>query len=179
MASFAEKTAKAFRLTDEAWLRHANPWSVYTRIPIPPAFALAVWSRRWLGRWSLIPTGAVCLWTWVNPRAFPPPRSLDNWASKAVLGERLWSDPDAASVVRRHRRAVHVLTAVSALGLPLIGWGLWARKGWVLLTGLVTQSCGKLWSLDRMVWLYEDVTRERADHTARDRDTDSDRAARH
>ena len=45
MASIAEKTAKAFRLTDEAWLRHANPWSVYTRILIPPAFALAVWSR--------------------------------------------------------------------------------------------------------------------------------------
>ena len=163
MTSIAERTAKVFRLTDEAWLRHANPWSVYTRIPIPPAFALAVWSRTWIGRWSLIPTGAVCLWTWVNPRAFPPPSSLDNWASKAVLGERLWNDPATAAVAGRHRCAVNVLTAVNALGLPLIVWGAWALKGWVLVTGLAVQSCGKLWTLDRMVWFYEDVNRERAE----------------
>lgn len=167
MASIAAKTAKAFGLTDEAWLRHANLWSVCTRIPIPPAFALAVWSRTWIGRWSLIPTGAVGLWTWVNPRAFPPARSLDNWASKAVLGERLWSDPEAASVARRHQRAVKMLTAVNALGLPLIVWGSWALKGRVLVTGLVVQGLGKLWTLDRIVWFYEDVARERPDLTAR------------
>ncbi len=167
MASVADRTAKVFGLTDQVWLRHANPWSVYTRIPIPPAFALAVWSRTWIGRWSLVPTGAVCLWTWLNPRAFPPPTSLDNWASKAVLGERLWSDPDADSVARRHRPAVRVLTAVNVLGLPLILWGSWALKGWMLTAGLLVQSLGKLWTLDRIVWFYEDVGRERADLTAR------------
>ena len=167
MVSIRAKAEKAFRLTDEAWLRHANPWSVYTRIPIPPAFALAVWSRKWIGRWSLAPTGAVCLWTWLNPRAFPPPRSLDNWASKAVLGERLWSEPEAAALATRHRPAANLLTGVNSLGLPLIIWGMWALRGWVLTTGLVVQSFGKLWTLDRMVWFFEDVARERPDLAVR------------
>ena len=31
------RLTKAFGLTDaDAWRRHANPWSVYTRIPVPP-----------------------------------------------------------------------------------------------------------------------------------------------
>jgi hypothetical protein len=33
----ADAVAGAFRMTDEAWYSHANPWSVYTRFAaIPP-----------------------------------------------------------------------------------------------------------------------------------------------
>jgi hypothetical protein len=56
---------------------------------------------------------------------------------------------------------------VNVLGLPLILWGSWALKGWMLTAGLLVQSLGKLWTLDRIVWFYEDVGRERADLTAR------------
>jgi hypothetical protein len=72
------KLAKAFGLEGEAWQRHANPWSVYTRIPIPPLMVAAIWTRTRIGRWSLVPVGLVCAWTAINPRAFPPPRSLDH-----------------------------------------------------------------------------------------------------
>ena len=61
MSATEQAVAKAFGLTDEVWQRHANPWSVYTRIPIPALLALAVWSRTWIGRWSLLPIGVVGL----------------------------------------------------------------------------------------------------------------------
>ena len=32
---FEDSVKKAFGLEGEVWLRHANPWSVYTRMPIP------------------------------------------------------------------------------------------------------------------------------------------------
>ena len=37
--------AKCVGMTNEAWQRHANPWSVYTRFAAIPAGLLAIWSR--------------------------------------------------------------------------------------------------------------------------------------
>lgn len=45
--------ATAFRMTDESWRRHANPWSVWTRFAAIPAVVLAIWSRTWIGWWCL------------------------------------------------------------------------------------------------------------------------------
>jgi hypothetical protein len=36
------RMARAFGLEGDAWQRHANPWSVNTRIPIPPLLAAAI-----------------------------------------------------------------------------------------------------------------------------------------
>lgn len=35
-------------MDDTSWGRHANPWSVYSRMTLLPLFALAVWSRVWI-----------------------------------------------------------------------------------------------------------------------------------
>jgi hypothetical protein len=41
--SLEDGLAKAFGLrSEDAWRRHANPWSVYTRIPIPALLVAAV-----------------------------------------------------------------------------------------------------------------------------------------
>ena len=157
MATTENRMARAFGLRGDAWLRHANPWSVYTRIPIPAALTAAVWSRTWIGWWSLVPIVLVCLWTAVNPRAFPPPRSLDHWASKAVLGETLWSARKTVPVPRAHRRAPLLLLALNSLGLPIVVWGLVVLDFWMVATGLAIHMAGKNWFLDRMVWLYDDV----------------------
>jgi hypothetical protein len=159
--SVAEQSMiKAFGMTDEVWRRHANPWSVYTRIPIPGLLALAVWSRAWIGRWSLVPVGAVCLWTAVNPRAFPPPRSTDRWASQAVLGEQLWTASRKRGTKPRRHLAPAVLTGVNVLGASVLARGLVVRDPWMTATGLALHMTGKNWTLDRMVWHYEDAVRE-------------------
>jgi hypothetical protein len=40
---------KLFGLEGDAWMRHANPVSVWTRFAVLPLGALAVWSRQWIG----------------------------------------------------------------------------------------------------------------------------------
>jgi hypothetical protein len=150
---------KAFGMDDDVWRRHANAWSVYTRIPIPAMLALAVWSRSWIGRWSLLPVGAVAAWTAVNPRAFPPPRSTDRWATRAVLGEQLWTASRKEGTVTARRVAPAVLTGLNTVGAAVVARGLAVRDPWMTAAGLAVHMAGKNWFLDRMVWHYEDATR--------------------
>src|SRR5690606_13628352 len=98
---------------------------------------LAVWSRVWIGWWALLPTIAMILWLWINPRAFPPPRSTDNWASKGVLGERIWLNRREVPVPEHHRLVPHILSASSALGAVLLIWGLASLEIWPALLGAV------------------------------------------
>jgi hypothetical protein len=151
------KMAKAFGLEGDGWQRHANPWSVYTRIPIPALLAAAIWTRTRIGWRSLVPVGLVCAWAAINPRAFPPPRSLDHWASKAVLGETYWANRKDAPVPSRHRVAPNVLVMINTLGVPFVARGLVVRDGWMVLFGLAVHMAGKNWFLDRMAILYDDV----------------------
>jgi hypothetical protein len=47
------RVASLFGLKGDSWMRHANPWSVWTRFAVLPLLVLAVWSRDWIGWWSL------------------------------------------------------------------------------------------------------------------------------
>lgn len=161
--------ARSMHMTDAVWRRHANPWSVWTRMVTLPLLILAIWSRAWIGWWSLLPIAAAVLWTWLNPRVFPEPRSTNNWASKAVLGERLWLNRKNVPIPEHHRLAPHLLILASAAGVPLLVWGLWALAVWPTLLGLVLIAGAKLWFVDRMVWLYEDMnTSSPADNVERE-----------
>ena len=93
----------------------------------------------------------------LNPRLFPEPESTENWASKAVLGERVWKNRDEKPVPEIHRRVPHILNGVSAVGTVMLVWGVYRLHIWFTLTGLLVAFVGKLWFLDRMVWLYEDM----------------------
>lgn len=147
-------------MMDEAtWERHANPWSVWTRVPILPALCLAVWSRVWIGWWCLVPVAALVAWTWVNPRAFPPPATTASWAARAVMGERIWLARRSVPIPAHHAASAGVLTGLSALGLGPLLWGLWALDPWALAAGLVLATGAKLWFCDRMAWLWADMAR--------------------
>ena len=157
--SLESRLANAFGLKGEnAWRRHANPWSVYTRIPIPALLVAAIWSRVWLGWWAFLPV-VVCLsWAVVNPRVFPPPRTFDSWASRSVMGETRWANRKSAPVPPHHRTAPLLLGALSAAGLPFLVWGLVVLDPWITLFGLSVQMMGKLWFLDRMALLFDEVS---------------------
>jgi hypothetical protein len=151
------KIAQAFALDDETWLRHANPWSVALRNTVLPLFVLAFWSRLWFGWWAIVPVALALLWTWFNPRIFPAPTSLDHWTSKAVLGERIWLNRDAVPVPVYHRTVPNVLSAISGTGMLFVFWGLLMFDTWPTVFGMVIVYSGKIWFLDRMVWLWEDM----------------------
>ena len=145
------------RMDDATWERHTNPWSGWTRVLILPLFALAVWSRVWLGWWCLVPLALLVVWTVVNPRVFPPPKSIDNWMSKGVLDERVWLARKEVPIADHHAQMARILLVFTALGVLPFAWGLYHLDIWATLAGLLLVMGGKLWFLDRMVWLYQDT----------------------
>lgn len=151
------KIAASFSMDDPTWARHANPWSVWTRFTVLPLLILAIWSRVWLGWWCLIPVTITIGWMWLNPRIFPEPNSTNNWASKAVLGERVWLNRDNVPVPKHHQKVPNILSVVSTSGVVFLIWGLVALNFWPTLLGVTLVYLGKLWFIDRMVWLYEDM----------------------
>ncbi|MEQ9673445.1 MAG: hypothetical protein RLO10_03190 [Roseovarius indicus] len=146
-------------MSDRVWARHASPWSVYSRFTILPLLALAVWSRVWIGAWAWGAVTAVLLWTWVNPRAFPPPASLDSWAARGVLGERVFLN--RRDEVPGHHRVWGAMLSAGALpGAMVMAWGLWALDtAWAVFGTLLTMI-PKIWFADRMVWVYADWLRK-------------------
>ena len=105
----------------------------------------------------LIPVAIALLWTWFNPRIFPDPKTFDHWASKAVFGERVWLNRDVVPVPLHHRTAPNILSAVSGIGMLFVFWGVYAFDVWPTLFGMALVYMGKLWFLDRMAWLWEEM----------------------
>lgn len=151
------KIANTFHMDEETWERHANPWSVWTRFTVLPILILAIWSRVWLGWWSLALIVIALFWMWMNPRLFAKPQSTNNWASKGVLGERVWLNRDTVPVPFHHQQVPNLLSLVSVIGMAVVIWGLVTLNGCLTLLGCALVYLSKLWFIDRMVWLYEDM----------------------
>lgn len=148
---------RGMAMNDAVWMRHANPWSVWTRFTCLPLIILAIWSRVWLGWWALVPLALACLWTWANPRAFPPPKKTDSWAAKGTFGERVFLNRHKVPIPDHHRVWAIGLGFASATGLLPLTWGLWMLDLTMTLLGLVLIVLPKVWFVDRMVWLFEDM----------------------
>jgi hypothetical protein len=154
---FAKAIASFFQMNDDIWKGHAHPWCFWTRLTVMPLLFLAIWSRVWLGWWCLGFVIAALLWNWINARLFPPPASTRNWASKSVLGERVWINRQQVPIPIHHQLLPTLLTGLSAVGFIIAAWGLWDLHLPLTLLGTLLIYVGKLWFLDRMVWLYEDM----------------------
>ncbi|WP_412551599.1 DUF6653 family protein [Shimia sp. MIT910701] len=94
-------------MDDAAWARHANPWSVYSRMSILPLMTLAVYARVWLGWGALLPVALVVLWTWWNPRAFAPPSTTNGWAAHGTFGERVFLNQKSSSYPQSSQAVGH------------------------------------------------------------------------
>ena len=151
------KLSNLFKLTDENWMKHANPWSVWTRYSVLPIIVLAFWSRVWIGWWFLVPAILSLAWMFVNPVFFKRARSTNNWASKSVLGERVWANRDNIDVPASHKIMPQILNGISGAGMLLSIWAIVVLSIWPAIFGVALSYLGKSWYLDRMVWLYEDM----------------------
>lgn len=152
------KIANIFNLSDENWMKHANPISVWTRYSVLPIIIFAFWSRIWIGWWCLIPSILALLWMFFNPVVFNKPKSTKNWASKAVLGERVYLNRDRIPLPSHHNVPIYkILNLTSSVGLILAIWATVNYSMWAAILGTMMAYLGKSWFLDRMVWLYEDM----------------------
>lgn len=150
-------TERVMGMSEQTWQRHANPWSVYTRFSCLPLIALSVWSRVWIGDLFWLPFGLSMLWAYLNPRVFPKPLKTNSWASKATFGERVYMNKKVVPIPKHHERAAFILVLMCMPGTFLLGWGLFQLHGWMVICGLFGSILPKLWFVDRMVWLYEDM----------------------
>ncbi|MEM8655113.1 MAG: DUF6653 family protein [Pseudomonadota bacterium] len=145
-------------MQDADWRRHANPLSVWTRFTCLPLMVLAIYARQWIGGWALPLFLLAALWTLANPRAFPPPDDFGSWAARGTLGERVFLARDRYDVAPHHIRAAHGLTALSALGLVPLIYGLFMLNPWATILGVIATILPKVWFVDRMVWIHADLT---------------------
>ena len=151
------KIAKIFNLTDENWMKHANPISVWTRYSVLPLIVLAFWSRAWIGLLCLIPGVISFGWMFFNPVFFKKPKSTKNWASKSVLGERVYLNRDKVKIPNHHKTVPNILNGISSVGMIFAIYGIIVFAIWPAILGIALAYLGKSWYLDRMVWLYEDM----------------------
>jgi hypothetical protein len=166
--AYEQKIAKAFNLTDDNWMRHANPWSVWTRYSVLPVIIAAFWSRVWISWWAAIPAAIAILWMFLNPIFFAKASSTRNWASRAVLGERVWLARDTVAVPEHHRVLPHFLNLVSSFGMVVAIWGIVALNPTLAVFGTIITMVGKSWYLDRMVWLYGEMKAETEEYSSWD-----------
>ncbi len=159
-----EFIAKVFSMSDKVWEKHANPLSVWTRYSVLPILVIAFWSRIWLGWWSTVCVVVAIAWVWINPRLFRKPKSTNNWASKAVLGERVWLNRKKVPVPENHRILPNILSIVASIGMVLCIYGVVRLQVWPTIFGIALAYLGKSWFLDRMVWLYEDMKETRPEY---------------
>lgn len=153
--SYDRVAAKLMSMSEIVWVHHANPWSVWTRIVMFPFWFLAIWSWVWIGWWSLILSGILAVWTWLNPRVFRPYVDDKPWSTRGVLGERIFMNRRNVPIPQEHLRAAHILSGLAGASMmgAIIGFVVaqfWLALGcWLLATAL------KIWFVDRMVWLYD------------------------
>lgn len=161
---FVGTIAKAFAMDAATWARHANPWSVWTRaLSLPPLLG-AIWSHSLLGWWAAVPIGFVMLWLWLNPRLFAPPKHTDTWASKATFGERVWLNRASVPIPAHHARVAALLSGLAGVTFVAAVAGAIANNlAWTLGAGSLSWLA-KMWLVDRMVWLYEDMKDQHPDY---------------
>jgi len=147
-------------MDDASWAEHTNPWSVYTRFTGFPLIALAVWSPVWIGPWFWVLLALCICWIWVNPRLFRAPRNLESWASRGVMGERLFFDRKTARIPSHHIRMANGLSVVSGLGVAVAIYGMVMVHAWATVMGLIVGLGAKAWFADRMVWVWFDAQRD-------------------
>jgi len=139
MSGFYQYAERLMGMNDAVWERHANPLSVYG--------------------WAWAAVVLALLWIWLNPRLFAPPRDLDNWASRGVLGERVFLT-HADQIAAHHKQMARWLSLGSIPGALAMALGLWWLDAPWTVFGMLLTMLPKIWFVDRMVWIYADWLRE-------------------
>jgi len=141
------------------WRRHANPWSVWTRLAVVPVAAAILYLRPTLGWWTGAGMLGLVVWLWLNLRLFSPMVSDDRWEARAIFGEKLWLQRGRKGIPAHHARTIAFLNVGSTVMLLPAAYGLLTFDPWAAALGVVGMVGGQMWALDRYAWLYADLTR--------------------
>jgi hypothetical protein len=106
----------------------------------------------------------------VNPLFFKAPKSTRNWASRTVLGERIWVDRNQIDLPKqfRSRASSLVANAYSTIGMGFLAYGLIDLSILATVAGLLITHGGKAWYLDRISLLYAEMNSRSPDYASWD-----------
>lgn len=150
-------TEQIMGMDRKVWARHANPLSGYSRLLSGPAVFFALWSLWWISWWALLPISLIIIWIYINPRLFPPPTHTQSWVTKGVLGERVFINRKGVPIPDHHVRMGWITSLISMVFVLIAAYGLLVQDFWAAFTGWHASILAKVWFLDRMVWLWEDM----------------------
>lgn len=137
-------------LLDAMWRRHANSWSVWTRLLSTPLAFVPFWNRSWKQG------AAVAAWFAVNPFFFPEPEDTEAWGPRAIRGERRWAN----------ERPLDAALAVQSAGAAAFVGGFMAayrRRPWLTAACVAGVIATNAWFLDQMANTYGAEPDEAAD----------------
>jgi len=128
------------------WSGHANPWSVWTFVLAYPTLVYAIYRRH---RPLLVGT---LLFVALNPVLAPPPADDRAWATRVVLGERVWLEGGVWP-------SRDLFFAVLAAPIYLFTLGSAARRRPArTAVGVVASVAAMLLFFDRMAGRYDGRT---------------------
>lgn len=130
-------------LSKKSWEKHSNPWSGWTRIISLPLLFIAIWYH------NLYALFAVLVWFAINPFIFPKPKSTDNWMSKSIFGEQLWTEKYRLDFSQ-------LLNYFNLIFFVIAVYASFHNLFWHVFYSVIAQWTFKLWFLDRMVFYYEE-----------------------
>ena len=129
-------------LSERVWRRHSSPWSVWTRVLSYPLVYLPFWNRSWKQG------AAVAVWLAVNPVIFPEPKDDSSWATRGVLGEKLW-------MAERPRDVISLLNIASGI-VGVVGIvAAYRRRLWPMVLCAIAGFLLVLWGIDRYAVYYD------------------------
>ena len=112
----------------------------------------------WIGWLSVVAVAAAVVWMVVNPLLFGVPSSTRNWASKGVFGERIWADRRQVEIPEQFRsRVPNLANLYSAHRTGDRRLRTDRARVWPVVAGILITHGAKLWYIDRMVLLFEDM----------------------
>jgi len=129
-------------LSEKTWERHSNPWSGWTRVLSLPLIFVPIWYHNLYG---LI---AVIIWFAINPFIFPKPKSTDNWMSKSIFGEKLWTDKYRLDFPQ-------LLNVLNGVFFIITIYASYYNMFWHVFYSVMASFIFKMWYLDRMVFYFE------------------------
>lgn len=129
------------------WVRHSNPKSVWTRIPIAPASAYAIYRRKW--RLLVL----ALLWGVVNPIFFSPPEDDEAWMTRAVLAQQWWVREEGNGVLGVSKP--NILSTAGVLTGIYTLYAAWHQRPLKTALGTLLTVVLNFWWLRHLVDRYD------------------------
>ena len=130
--------------SEKIWKRHTNPLSGWTRVTAFLLIPIPFWFQNWYLLIGLLVFFAI------NPLLFTEPKSKNNWMSKSILGEELWTKKGVLQ-----KDFPTVLNLFNGLFFFILIYGAYNNLLEITVLSTLLSSVFKLWYLDRMVFYYE------------------------